>query len=232
MRKFSVLPAISPRIGRLDASGRDGARAHSKLCGSTVTVDLKMDDGVVTDFAHDVKACALGQASSSIMARACRRRERRRIAGGARDDAEDAEGKRRAAGRPLRRPEISGAGARLQGAPCLDHADLRRRGRRASARSRSKQRERRPRRRERPEAAKPILATSRTVAPTPGRLFGTGARAPLSADTFTLRRTFAASPDLLGIRLRGDRPSRALRGGWLAAFRVLGAGLWVRTGST
>jgi NifU-like protein involved in Fe-S cluster formation len=28
-----------------------------------------MDDGVVTDFAHDVKACALGQASSSIMAR-------------------------------------------------------------------------------------------------------------------------------------------------------------------
>jgi len=33
-----------------------------------VTVDLKMADGIVTDFAHDVKACALGQASSSIMA--------------------------------------------------------------------------------------------------------------------------------------------------------------------
>ena len=33
-----------------------------------MTVDLKMEDGVVTDFAHDVKACALGQASSSIMA--------------------------------------------------------------------------------------------------------------------------------------------------------------------
>jgi NifU-like protein involved in Fe-S cluster formation len=42
--------------------------AHSKLCGSTVTVDIKMDGDVVTDFAHDVKACALGQASSSIMA--------------------------------------------------------------------------------------------------------------------------------------------------------------------
>ena len=57
-----------PRLGRLpepDAS----ATAHSKLCGSTVTVDLKMDDGAVSDFAHDVKACALGQASSSIMAR-------------------------------------------------------------------------------------------------------------------------------------------------------------------
>src|ERR1700682_1963929 len=56
-----------PRIGRLsepDAS----ATAHSRLCGSTVTVDLKMDGDVVTDFAHDVKACALGQASSSIMA--------------------------------------------------------------------------------------------------------------------------------------------------------------------
>ena len=42
--------------------------AHSKLCGSTVKIDLKMDGPVVTDFAHDVKACALGQASSSIMA--------------------------------------------------------------------------------------------------------------------------------------------------------------------
>jgi NifU-like protein involved in Fe-S cluster formation len=39
------------------------------LCGSTVTIDLKMDGDTVTDFAHDVKACALGQASSSIMAR-------------------------------------------------------------------------------------------------------------------------------------------------------------------
>jgi NifU-like protein involved in Fe-S cluster formation len=57
-----------PRIGRLpdpDAT----ATAHSKLCGSTITIDLKMDGETVTDFAHDVKACALGQASSSIMAR-------------------------------------------------------------------------------------------------------------------------------------------------------------------
>jgi NifU-like protein involved in Fe-S cluster formation len=55
------------QIGRLQAPDAT-ARAHSKLCGSTVTVDLNMQDGVVTDFAHDVKACALGQASSSIMA--------------------------------------------------------------------------------------------------------------------------------------------------------------------
>lgn len=57
-----------PRLGRLPAP--DGsATAHSKLCGSTVTVDLAMEGDTVTDFAHDVKACALGQASSSIMAR-------------------------------------------------------------------------------------------------------------------------------------------------------------------
>ncbi|MCO5164497.1 MAG: iron-sulfur cluster assembly scaffold protein [Mesorhizobium sp.] len=55
------------RLGRLSDPDAT-AKAHSKLCGSTVVVDLKMRDGVVTDFAHDVKACALGQASSSIMA--------------------------------------------------------------------------------------------------------------------------------------------------------------------
>src|SRR6202047_2373577 len=57
-----------PRIGRLAAPDAS-ATAHSKLCGSTVTIDLKMDGDTVTDFAHEVKACALGQASSSIMAR-------------------------------------------------------------------------------------------------------------------------------------------------------------------
>jgi NifU-like protein involved in Fe-S cluster formation len=56
------------RLGRLPEPDAT-AKAHSKLCGSTVVVDLKMRDGVVTDFAHDVKACALGQASSAIMAK-------------------------------------------------------------------------------------------------------------------------------------------------------------------
>jgi NifU-like protein involved in Fe-S cluster formation len=57
-----------PRLGRMQDPDAT-ATAHSKLCGSTVTVDLKMDGDTVTDFRHDVKACALGQASSSIMAR-------------------------------------------------------------------------------------------------------------------------------------------------------------------
>ena len=56
-----------PRLGRLEHPDAS-ATAHSRLCGSTVTVDLKVDGDVVTDFAHEVKACALGQASSSIMA--------------------------------------------------------------------------------------------------------------------------------------------------------------------
>jgi NifU-like protein involved in Fe-S cluster formation len=57
-----------PRVGRLDNPDAS-AKAHSKLCGSTVVVDLSMRGGVVADYAHDVKACALGQASASIMAR-------------------------------------------------------------------------------------------------------------------------------------------------------------------
>ena len=57
-----------PRLGRLPKPDAT-ATAHSKLCGSTVTVDVAMEGDTVTDFAHEVKACALGQASSSIMAR-------------------------------------------------------------------------------------------------------------------------------------------------------------------
>jgi NifU-like protein involved in Fe-S cluster formation len=57
-----------PRIGALpDADAEAGA--HSRLCGSRVKVYLKLDGDTVSDFAHEVKACALGQASSSVMAR-------------------------------------------------------------------------------------------------------------------------------------------------------------------
>ena len=67
-KRIIELAGNIPRLGRLDTPDAS-ATAHSKLCGSTVTVDLRMDGDTVTDFAHDVKACALGQASSSIMAR-------------------------------------------------------------------------------------------------------------------------------------------------------------------
>jgi NifU-like protein involved in Fe-S cluster formation len=66
-RRILEFAADIPRLGRLPAPDAS-ATAHSRLCGSTVTVDLAMHGDVVTDFAHEVKACALGQASSSIMA--------------------------------------------------------------------------------------------------------------------------------------------------------------------
>jgi NifU-like protein involved in Fe-S cluster formation len=56
------------RTGTLEDADAS-AQAHSRLCGSRVKIWLKLDGDVVSDFAHEVKACALGQASSSVMAR-------------------------------------------------------------------------------------------------------------------------------------------------------------------
>lgn len=67
-KRILELAGDIPKIGRLEHPDAS-ATAHSKLCGSTVTVDLAMKDGKVVDFAHEVRACALGQASSSVMAR-------------------------------------------------------------------------------------------------------------------------------------------------------------------
>jgi len=61
------LAANIPLTDRLDAPDAT-ATAVSKLCGSKVTVDVKMDGDKVVGYGADVKACALGQASSSIMA--------------------------------------------------------------------------------------------------------------------------------------------------------------------
>ncbi|MFY9642206.1 MAG: iron-sulfur cluster assembly scaffold protein [Rhodomicrobium sp.] len=60
------LSANIPRTGRLpdpDAT----ASAHSKLCGSRILVDLKMEGGKVTGYAQDVRACLLGQTSAAVM---------------------------------------------------------------------------------------------------------------------------------------------------------------------
>jgi NifU-like protein involved in Fe-S cluster formation len=61
------LAANIPLTDRLDAPDAS-ATAISKLCGSKVTVDVKMDGDKVVAYGADIKACALGQASSSIMA--------------------------------------------------------------------------------------------------------------------------------------------------------------------
>lgn len=67
-RRILELAADIPRIGRLERPDAT-ATAHSKLCGSTITVDLALHDGRVADYAQEVKACALGQAAASVMAR-------------------------------------------------------------------------------------------------------------------------------------------------------------------
>ncbi|SHI30190.1 iron-sulfur cluster assembly scaffold protein [Wenxinia saemankumensis] len=64
--RILALTAEIPHLGRLDAP--DGsARKRSPLCGSTVTADVRIEDGRVAEFAQDVKACALGQASAAIL---------------------------------------------------------------------------------------------------------------------------------------------------------------------
>jgi NifU-like protein involved in Fe-S cluster formation len=66
-RKILEFAANIPLLQRLEHPDAT-ATGHSKLCGSKVTVDVSMKNGLVTEFGQDVKACALGQASSSIMA--------------------------------------------------------------------------------------------------------------------------------------------------------------------
>ena len=60
------LAAAIPHLGRLAEPGAT-VKKRSPLCGSTVTVDLVMKDGRVAEFAQDVKACALGQASAAVL---------------------------------------------------------------------------------------------------------------------------------------------------------------------
>ncbi|MEM0947686.1 MAG: iron-sulfur cluster assembly scaffold protein [Pseudomonadota bacterium] len=60
------LAADIPRVGRLDTPDAS-VTARSPLCGSNVTVDLTVADGKITDFAQDVRACALGQAAASVV---------------------------------------------------------------------------------------------------------------------------------------------------------------------
>lgn len=65
--RIMALAAATSRNVRLAAPDAT-ATAHSKLCGSTVTVDLMVRGGRITDYGQSVKACVLGQASAAVMA--------------------------------------------------------------------------------------------------------------------------------------------------------------------
>ena len=67
-RRILELAGNIPRLGRL-ATPQATSRQHSKLCGSTVTVDLSLAGGRVSEYAQYVKACALGQAAAAIVGR-------------------------------------------------------------------------------------------------------------------------------------------------------------------
>jgi NifU-like protein involved in Fe-S cluster formation len=67
-QRILALAADIPLTERL-ADPQVTARKRSPLCGSTVTVDLRLQDGRVAAFGQDVKACALGQASASVLGR-------------------------------------------------------------------------------------------------------------------------------------------------------------------
>lgn len=64
--RLLALAANMPRAGRLPAP-QGSAEKVSKLCGSRVVVDVVVEGGLVVDFAQDVKACALGQASAAVL---------------------------------------------------------------------------------------------------------------------------------------------------------------------
>lgn len=67
-QRILELAAAVPRTARL-AAPHASATAHSKLCGSTVTIDLAMEGDVVIDYGQSVKACLLGQSAASVMGR-------------------------------------------------------------------------------------------------------------------------------------------------------------------
>ena len=64
--KILGLAANMPLAGRL-AAPQASAEKIAKLCGSRIVVDLDLTDGLVSAFAQEVQACALGQASAAVL---------------------------------------------------------------------------------------------------------------------------------------------------------------------
>ena len=66
--KILELAANPPKADRL-VDADVSARRVSRICGSVIDVDLKLKDGVIIAYGHDISACALGQTSAAIVAR-------------------------------------------------------------------------------------------------------------------------------------------------------------------
>jgi NifU-like protein involved in Fe-S cluster formation len=77
-QRILALAADIPHRGRLDTP-QASIRKRAPLCGSTVTVDLDLEDGRITRFGQDVKACALGQAAAALMGAAILGRTRAEV---------------------------------------------------------------------------------------------------------------------------------------------------------
>jgi NifU-like protein involved in Fe-S cluster formation len=80
-QRILALAAGIPHVGRLPAPV-GSAMKRSPLCGSTVTVDVVLDGNRIAEFAQDVKACALGQSSASVLGSQAIGRTREEIAAG------------------------------------------------------------------------------------------------------------------------------------------------------
>ena len=78
-RRILALTAAIPHLGRLDAPGGTAMR-RSPQCGSSVTTDVTVSNGRISDFAQEVRACALGQASAAVLGGAVIGRSRDEIA--------------------------------------------------------------------------------------------------------------------------------------------------------
>ncbi len=77
-QKILALAADIPLTSRLEHPHAT-AKVRSPLCGSTITVDIIVKDGIVTDFGQNVKACALGQAAASVVGKNIIGRRRQEI---------------------------------------------------------------------------------------------------------------------------------------------------------
>lgn len=76
--RILALAADIPHVGRLDAP-QGAAQRRSPQCGSTVSVSLRMEGGRIVEFAQEIRACALGQASAAVLGRGVIGRSRAEI---------------------------------------------------------------------------------------------------------------------------------------------------------